>query len=104
VEDIVAEKKKPSKARFSAEAEVVGGVNAKTGEPFETTSGDSHLYRTVDGKRKYMGFSLPDAKAEEYASELQRETRGMKKGGKVKSASSRADGIAQRGKTRGMMK
>lgn len=26
---------------------------------------------------------------------------GMKKGGKVKSASSRADGIAQRGKTRG---
>jgi hypothetical protein len=28
---------------------------------------------------------------------------GMKKGGKVKSASSRADGIAQRGKTRGKM-
>ena len=28
---------------------------------------------------------------------------GMKKGGKVKSASSRADGIAQRGKTRGTM-
>jgi hypothetical protein len=27
-----------------------------------------------------------------------------KKGGKVKSASARADGIAQRGKTRGMMK
>jgi len=37
-------------------------------------------------------------------SEMRRETRGMKKGGKVKSASSRADGIAQRGKTRGMMK
>jgi hypothetical protein len=28
---------------------------------------------------------------------------GMKKGGKVRSASSRADGIAQRGKTRGKM-
>ena len=28
---------------------------------------------------------------------------GMKKGGAVKSASSRADGIAQRGKTRGKM-
>jgi hypothetical protein len=99
----VAEKKKSSKARFSAEAEVVGGVNAKTGEPFETTSGDSHLYRTVDGKRKYMGFSMPDAKAEEYASELQRETRGMKKGGKVSSSSKRADGCAMRGKTRGRM-
>jgi hypothetical protein len=29
--------------------------------------------------------------------------RGMKAGGKVKSASSRADGIAQRGKTKGRM-
>jgi hypothetical protein len=28
----------------------------------------------------------------------------MKKGGKVSSASSRADGIAQRGKTKGMMR
>ena len=30
--------------------------------------------------------------------------RNYAKGGKVKSASARADGIAQRGKTRGMMK
>jgi hypothetical protein len=39
------------------------------------------------------------------ASELKRESRGMKKGGKVKvsSASKRADGIASRGKTRGRM-
>jgi hypothetical protein len=36
-------------------------------------------------------------------SEMQRETRGMKKGGAVRSASARADGIAQRGKTRGRM-
>ena len=35
--------------------------------------------------------------------EIKRETRGMKKGGKVKSASARADGCAQRGKTRGKM-
>jgi hypothetical protein len=40
----------------------------------------------------------------EAAAEERREARGMKKGGKVKSASSRADGIAQRGKTRGMMR
>lgn len=32
-----------------------------------------------------------------------KEPRGMKKGGKVSSASSRADGIAKRGKTRGRM-
>ena len=40
-------------------------------------------------------------KAEDYASEMQRETRGKKAGGVVKSASARADGCAQRGKTRG---
>ena len=31
------------------------------------------------------------------------EDKGYKKGGKISSASSRADGIAQRGKTRGRM-
>ena len=41
--------------------------------------------------------------AEAYASELQRETRGKKAGGTIRSASNRADGIAQRGKTRGKM-
>jgi hypothetical protein len=37
------------------------------------------------------------------ASAAQQQAAGMKKGGKVSSASSRADGIAQRGKTRGKM-
>ena len=40
-------------------------------------------------------------KADEYASELQRESRGKKSGGTIRSASSRADGIATKGKTRG---
>jgi hypothetical protein len=41
----------------------------------------------------------------EAEAEVKRETRGKKKGGaiKAKSASSRADGIAKRGKTRGKM-
>ena len=50
-------------------------------------------------------------KQDEAAAEMRREARGMKKGGAVKmasggsvsSASRRADGIAQRGKTRGKM-
>jgi hypothetical protein len=50
-------------------------------------------------------------KQNEAANEMQRERRGMKRGGAVKkmasggavSASRRADGIAQRGKTRGKM-
>lgn len=37
------------------------------------------------------------------ASSGMRGATGMKKGGKVSSASSRADGIAQRGKTKGRM-
>ena len=40
----------------------------------------------------------------EAAAEERREARGMKKGGKVSSASKRADGIAQRGKTRGTIR
>jgi hypothetical protein len=39
----------------------------------------------------------------ELDSQTKREARGMAKGGKVSSASSRADGIAQRGKTKGRM-
>ena len=101
----MTEKKKPSKARFSTQPEMLGGISTEGAldDNFGVKSGRSALYRTKDGKTESMRFSLPDAKAEEYASELQRETRGMKKGGAVKSASSRADGIAQRGKTRGKM-
>jgi hypothetical protein len=38
---------------------------------------------------------------EQYEEQDKQEGRGMKSGGKVSSASKRADGIAQRGKTRG---
>ena len=45
-----------------------------------------------------------EAEEREAKDEMKRETRGMKKGGMVKSsASKRADGIAMRGKTRGRM-
>ena len=44
------------------------------------------------------------AKEREAKDEIKRETRGMKKGGIVKSsASKRADGVAVKGKTRGRM-
>ena len=39
--------------------------------------------------------------AREYAAEMKREGRGMKKGGSVSSASKRADGCCVKGKTRG---
>lgn len=43
----------------------------------------------------------PAGIAGEAAAEAIKRARGMKKGGKVSSASKRADGCAQRGKTRG---
>jgi len=53
------------------------------------------------------GGSSPETykKAREYAAELQRETRGKAKGGKVyaKGGKVRGDGCAQRGKTKGRM-
>ena len=104
----MTEKKKTGTARFTTEPETLGGTNSfgHIDEDFGVPTGNSYIYRTKNGKGRTIGpgLKLPDAKAKEYASELQRETRGMKKGGAVKSASSRADGIAQRGKTRGMMK
>ena len=95
--------KKPGNARFSTEPETLGGTDSQgqTSNDIGTKTGNSYIYRTKDGKTRGMGKSvLPDDKAKDYASELQRETRGMKTGGSV---SSRADGIAQRGKTRGKM-
>jgi hypothetical protein len=44
-----------------------------------------------------------DAVMSQAKSELQRESRGMAKGGKVSSASGRADGCATKGKTKGTM-
>ena len=61
-------------------------INPKTGE---------------SNAQKYLRWS--DEAGREAAAEERREARGMKKGGKVSvsKASKRADGIAQRGKTRG---
>ena len=59
------------------------GLGMKPDTPFEGDRGAKQLREARD--------------------EMQRETRGMKKGGKVSSASSRADGCAIRGKTKGRM-
>ena len=97
------------KATYSAHQTMVedGDADNITVERNPNDKRLNHLYRSpIGGNFKNLN------EASEYASELQRETRGMKKGGKVKkmasvgkvsSASSRGDGCAQRGKTRGRM-
>ena len=58
-----------------------------------------------DNLRPFAKKVLADErqKISELADEYKRETRGKKTGGTVRSASSRADGCAQRGKTKGRM-
>ena len=78
------------------------------GSPDENTL--MKVRRAVTGAPVLLGASGADMvsypfrkkRSEEEMNELSREVaKGMKKGGKVSSASSRADGIAQRGKTKG---
>lgn len=57
------------------------GLGMKPDTPFEGDRGAQQLREARD--------------------EMQRETRGMKKGGAVRTASQRADGCAVRGKTKG---
>ena len=52
-------------------------------------------------KIKKMAQEDKEKAERESEAEKKRESRGMKKGGTVKSASKRADGCAQRGKTKG---
>jgi hypothetical protein len=53
------------------------------------------------GERYMSAKDKEEALDRELESQNRREARGMKNGGKVKSASRRGDGIAQRGKTKG---
>lgn len=97
--------KKLGNARFSTEPETLGGTDSQgqTSDDIGTKTGNSYIYRTKGNKSNTMKSMMPDAKAKDYASELQRETRGMKKGGSVGAFRSSADGIATKGKTRGTM-
>lgn len=59
--------------------------------------------KTERERIKKMAQEDKEKAEREGEAEKKRETRGMKKGGSVGSASKRADGCASRGKTRGRM-
>jgi len=79
-----------------------GEVKDVSPEAFEVIESQAGL-KDLDAKFK-KDKSQPRPPARERMSKALSELDGMKKGGAVKSASARADGIAQRGKTRGMMR
>ena len=76
-------------------------------EPMENTMRDYAEAEVLEGDnlRKTAKQNIADErqKISELADQYKRETRGKKAGGTIRSASSRADGIASRGKTRGKM-
>ena len=60
--------------------------------------------RMLEEEQAKQAAAEEQANVERQAQVRQQVSGGMKKGGKVKSASSRGDGIAQRGKTKGMLR
>ena len=66
------------------------------GDPSKMDGPIGQLFKSMGGKNPENGATSGDTTG------VQPE-QGMKSGGKVSSASSRGDGIAQRGKTKGTM-
>ena len=80
------------------------GTSRSAGARYAAGQAQNKVWRKGD---KTVGESADDPTVRqarrEAAAEERREARGMKKGGKVSSASSRADGCCTKGKTKGRM-
>jgi hypothetical protein len=79
-----------------------GEVKDVSPEAFDVIESQAGL-KDLDGKFK-KDRAEPRPPPRERMNKALSELDGMKKGGKVSSASARADGIAQRGKTRGSIR
>lgn len=82
----------------------------KSETPLQNRQGGFHLLNAMDRIQRVGSEAMKESGRQARVDRIRRnvgsnlETYGMKKGGKVSSASSRADGIAQRGKTRGKLR
>jgi hypothetical protein len=90
-------------AKQAAIAALSGPLGALAADAHEGIRGGK---KTINAYEKFKEVSgKKDAADREMANQIRRETRGVefKQGGKVSSASKRADGIATKGKTKGTM-
>lgn len=98
------EVEKATKARDEADAEVRRETKGASGKESLAAKRDREAAAEFKRESRDLGYRLDDTFLERQGDAPvymgNRET-GMKKGGKVSSASARADGCAQRGKTRG---
>jgi len=92
---------KPAKTSKEEIAEIVKRT------PLQNPSGGLNFINALRRNQEVGGATMKESARQSRVDRLRRnvgknqETYGMKKGGKVSSASSRGDGIAQRGKTKG---
>lgn len=95
--------KASGKKAFDPDADAMNTIATVFGVPI-AAAGVADLFNKKNTDPEDMRKALQYEKNKREAeAEMKRETRGMAKGGKVFSASKRADGIAQRGKTRGKL-
>ncbi len=102
----ITEKSKSQKALDIGTGVALGAVGAIPIGIAKKMSDAKEKQKKQASEKSGMELEVENAKKdrrvkEEY--EAYQKSKGMKKGGKVSSASSRADGCAQRGKTRGKM-
>lgn len=72
-------------------------------KPVGTMEGTDQASAERNLRLEYENLKKDQELQKGYENYEKSKAKGMKKGGKVSSASSRADGIAQRGKTKGRM-
>ena len=83
------------------QAEKAMKTTPKTREVRDTQTATSKTERSMPSPQALQEAADAAMRVKEDMAPTTRTTMGMKKGGSVSSASKRADGIAQRGKTRG---
>jgi hypothetical protein len=108
----------PAKPKSVAEAEYKSTpvktskermAEIKEQTPLRNPSGGFDFLKAAERSARVKGEAMKESGRQSRVDRIRRnvgsnlETYGMKKGGKVSSASSRADGCAMRGKTRGKM-
>jgi len=81
--------------------QVIPGVSDSINSFVDNVTGETS--KKQDEKIRALEAEVAAGKKTQQQAEMEAKGTGMKKGGKVSSASKRADGIAVKGKTRGRM-
>ena len=88
-------------AKMTAAGAVIPGVSDAVNRFVDTATGDAG--KAQEDRIKALEAEVAAGRKTKEQAQMEAQGTGMKKGGKVSSASKRADGCAIRGKTKGRM-